>query len=55
MQNELIRRARLGLPIHGPFSRNRRRPRQWSNALPYLISAAVALCFIALIAGIFLL
>lgn len=55
MQHELIRRARLGLPIHGPFSRNRRRPRQWSNALPYLISAAAVAGLAALVTGVFFL
>lgn len=55
MQNEILRRAQLGLAISGPLSRNRRRPRQWRNLIPYLISAAVGLCLIALIVGIFLL
>jgi hypothetical protein len=55
MPNETLRRAQLGLAISGPFSRNRRRPRQWGNAIPYLLSAAVTIASIGFIAGIFLL
>lgn len=40
MNNDL-HRAQLGLAIKGPFSRNRRRPIQWINAVPYLISVSL--------------
>lgn len=58
MQHEIHRRLRLGLPISGPYSRNRRRRHglrryQWSNLIPVAISAAVAVWFILFFIGLF--
>lgn len=49
------RRASLGLAINGPFSRNRRRPLQWGNLVPYAISAAIMLGIILFFTSLFLL
>lgn len=54
MTTETRRRLHLGLTIQGPFSRNRRRRRiLWTNALPYLVSAAATLWVLLLIIGLF--
>lgn len=52
--NDSHRRLTLGLPITGPYSRNRRRRQiQWSNAVPYLVSAGAVAWIIVLIVGLF--
>lgn len=54
MQPHLIhRRASLGLAIHGPFSRNRRR-RSLRNSAPALLATALVIAIATFLTALFL-
>lgn len=54
MQAHHHRRASLGLAIHGPFSRNRRRLRSLRDSAPALLATALVIALATFLTALFL-
>lgn len=53
MTPHTLRRAALGLTIHGPFSRNRRRRREIREAGPFFLAAGLLIGLGMFLAALF--